>query len=489
MSRQAVVAIIGGSVTGIAAFIRLVRSGAAQRIEMIDPQGVAAAIAFSPAQDMLLCNTSVQTMSVLDDDMHDFQHYLRTQGIEVGQDAFVPRAWVSGYLKQRYAEYCDLAQAQGIEHRVVRGTVRHIKPVARGDYRLFLDDGGCVAASAVLVCTGSGPAFLPPLVIPHVGAPGIFSTPYPAEPLLASLSKPSRVLVLGSRLSAIDSALLLCGAGHQVLMASPSGRLPGVRTATPRQCAVAVDEQRFSRLDLQSPRLYWHLLRLVARAAKAINGRPLREQVERTTEPTGRLRGEVALALQGATDWQNLLVQFMDLADVKLRAAAPEIRVAALHNCWEAVGRYLFAVPLQTATTLLRFIDEGLLQLAPQLPTRLEWQGSWQACDELGNIEAIDAVVCATGFHKQLFHATRDGLELQMPSATTCTPPEVSPQLQVCLPGADGPENIWLLGVASYLAAPMVNSVYQAVRQVGEVVALLGSAQVVMDEHVNEAVA
>lgn len=487
MSPHRAIAIIGGSVTGVAAFISLVRRSAATRIDIIDPQGLADSIAFTTAEDGLLCNTSVQTMSVLDDDRHDFQGYLQAQGIEVSEDAFVPRAWVSGYLKQRYAEYRDLARGQGIEHRVVHATVRDIRPVAPGHYRLQLDAGLEHCASAVLVCTGSAAPFVPSLVAPHVGMPGIFTTPYPTRAWLGSLTKPSRVLVLGSRLSAIDSALLLCGAGHRVLMASPSGRLPSVRTGTPRRCASGLDEARFARLDLQNPKLYWHLLRIVARAAKALGGRSLREQIDRSTDPAQRLRGEVALARRGATDWQNLLVHCMDLADLKLRAAPPEVRLSALHNCWKAVGRYLFAVPLQTATTLLRLIDEGRLQLATQLPTQLEWQGQWQAHDSQGNIETVDAVVCASGFYKPCFHATREGLELQVAAGTPCTAPQVSAQLQVSLPGAEGPENIWLLGVASYLAAPMVNSVYQSVRQAGEVAMMLCEHPSFMDEQATEA--
>lgn len=473
MSLREKVTIIGGSATAIAAFIKLVRTTAASRIDIIDPKGMGDSIAFTASQDGLLCNTSVQTMSVLDDDMHDFQHYLQAQGIKVSADAFVPRAWVAGYLTQRYAEYRDLAEIRGIQHHVVRSTVRHIKLAGPGEYVLVLDDATCLSSCAVLVCTGSAAPFVPALVSPHVGHPGIFSTPYPTRSWMQNLTKPSRVLVLGSRLSAIDSVLLLCGAGHTVLMASPSGRLPGVRTATPRDCAVTLDKTRFAGLDLESPRLYWHLLRIVARSAKAINGRSLREQIDRGMEPAQRLRGEVALASRGVTDWQNLLVQCMDLADVKLRAAPPTVRVAALKNCWESVGRYLFAMPLQTATSLLRLIDEGRLQLALNLPTKLEWHGAWQLHDSHGNVDAVDAVVCATGYHKQCFHATPDGLELQVAPTAPCTPPHVSAQLQVSLPGAARPENIWLLGVCSYLAAPMVNSVYQSVRQASEVVMML----------------
>ena len=99
MNPRAAVAIIGGSVTGVAAFIQLVRAGNAKRIDIIDPEGLADSIAFGVCEDVLLCNTSVQTLSILDDEPHDFQRYLQAQGIDVGEDAFVPRTWVAGYLK------------------------------------------------------------------------------------------------------------------------------------------------------------------------------------------------------------------------------------------------------------------------------------------------------------------------------------------------------------------------------------------------------
>lgn len=479
------VVIIGGAVTGLAAFISLVRAGTAASVEIIDPDGIANSIAFSTTQGALLCNTSVQTMSVLDDDMNDFQSYLRDQGVVVSEEAFVPRSWVAGYLKARYARYRDLAWVTGIRHRVVQSSVRTIKALPLSGYQLQLDDGTEIQASDVLICTGNAGPVVPPLVSAHLPSPTVFLTPYPESRLLESFAGPSRILVLGSRLSAIDSALLLCNAGHKVLMASPSGRLPGVRTATPRVLVQGLDEARFARLDLENPRLYWHVLRIVARAAKAINARPLHEQIDRALDPVQRLRGEAALAARGVTDWQNLLVHCMDLADIKLRNAPPSVRVGALQNCWEAVGRYLFAVPLQTATTLLRFIDEGLLQLAPQVPTKLDWQGGWQVHGRDG-IERVDAVVCATGFHKQRFHASADGLELLRDPQAACTPPQVSAQLQVTLPGSPQPQRIWMLGVASYLAAPMVNSVYQSVRQASEVVRQLGatrSEHVLLDHH------
>ncbi|MCM3352225.1 hypothetical protein M3616_24035, partial [Bacillus velezensis] len=77
----------------------------------------------------------------------------------------------------------------------------------------------------------------------------------------------------------------------------------------------------------------------------------------------------------------------------------------------------------------------------------------------------------ATGFHRPRFHATYDSLALTADTLLPVTAPRVSPDLRVWLPEASEPERIWTAGIASYLAAPMVNAVYQSVRQANQITA------------------
>jgi uncharacterized NAD(P)/FAD-binding protein YdhS len=463
------VVIIGAGVAGIAAFVSAVRSRSVSRIDIVDPRGIGNGVAFATTEPELLCNTSVETMSLLDDDPYDFLRYLRAQAIDVSPDAFVPRFHVSRYLADRYADHRMLARDAGVRHRHCMATARTIEKQPTGRYRVLLDDGTSLEASDVLICTGSGAPFLPDALRPHIGAPTFFECLYPERRVMEYLAMPSRVLIVGSRLSAVDAALLACGAGHSVVMASPSGRLPAVRTATPRECPVAIDEAAFARLDLSSPLLYWRLLRQVARSAEAVGGRPLRDQIDRSTNAAERLAREAGLARHGATDWQNVLVRYMDLAEQLLRRGTPETRTRALANCATAVGRYLFAMPLGTAEKLLAYMNDGRLQVMPAVPERLRRDELWRVQWSSGAFDSFDAVICATGFHRQRFHATYNSLALT--ADTPLAAPRVSPDLRVWLPQAGEPERIWTAGVASYLAAPMVNAVYQSVRQANQITA------------------
>jgi hypothetical protein len=47
--------------------------------------------------------------------------------------------------------------------------------------------------------------------------------------------------------------------------------------------------------------------------------------------------------------------------------------------------------------------------------------------------------------------------------------PAVSAGLRVSLPGRDAAERIWMVGVASYLGAPLANAVFQTVPQVVDI--------------------
>lgn len=462
--------IVGGGASGVAAFVAAVRYGVAQSIDIVDPRGIGRGTAFAARRAALLCNTSVETMSIVDDNPDDFLAYLHSIGVPATRDAFVPRAHVSSYLTSRYEQFAALARAAGIETRLVRAAASGIDKAARGGYVVSLDNGTALDATDVLVCTGHGGPYLPDAVKPHIGAPLLFESLYPEDRVLAALEPASRVLVLGSRLSAVDSALLLCAAGHIVEIVSPSGRLPAVRTATTRACPVAVDTKGLAQIDLDSDgsSLSWRLLRIVARSARAVHGRALSAQVVRACAPIERMRREAELARRGMTDWQDILVAYMDAAQRRLRGERLERQRRALAECARVVGRYLFACPLQSAEKLLEYAQAQRLTAKAGSPAQLHFGARWSVRWKEGGQDAYDAIVCATGFHKASSGAMAEGLRFDDPAAADTTI-HVGPDLRVVLPGAARPERIWLLGLASQAGTPIVNAVYQSVRQAFEV--------------------
>jgi uncharacterized NAD(P)/FAD-binding protein YdhS len=476
------VVIVGGGVTGAAAFIALVNRGAAARIDVIDPGPIGVGKAFATTEAALLCNTSIDTLSILDGEHDDFLRYLRARGFEVMRHHCVPRFDLAQYVRDRYPQAAAVARQRAIAHDHVRGTARAIHKLGHGRYRVVLDDGGEVMASDVLICAGFGRPVVPPAVEPHLGQPQVFATPYPEDALLAGIPPRSRVLVIGTRLSAIDAALLLCSEGHSVVMTSRSGELPSVRTRTSRTSPSPIDDAAFARLDFADPRLPARLLRIICKASASLNGRPLSTQIDRSRDPVARLRAELDLAAADLCDWQDVLVNFLDLGNDVFHGLSPGVRKLAIERCWSMIARYLFAMPLRNARALLAHVDAGKLSIVSGTPVKLERGPGWRVTWIAGHSEQFDAVVCASGFHKPRFRASRTGVEIApSPWASPSVEPTVSADLRMTLPETEAPDRIWTLGVSSYLGTPLVNAVYQAARQ-AEAVARQLAASYLRDE-------
>lgn len=461
------VVIVGGGATGVAAFVSLVKRGVASRIDIVEPRPVAQGVAFNTTERALLCNTSVDTMSVVPGAPDDFLRFLRGEGLAAAPNDFASRSHFLRYLNDRYATYRDLAVRRGVRLRHVARRARAIGAEPDGGYRVWLDDGGSLPATHVLVGLGYGEPTVPDVVAEHRGKDLLFPSPYPERALLEQIPPRARVLVLGTRLSAIDVTLLLC-AGHDrsVVMASPSGELPAVRTGTPRVPDVGIDATAFRALDFTGPLLPQRVCVLVGRATRRA-GSPWPGRRAATPDDTvERLRAETALAAGGKTPWQDVLFELVDLTNEALAVQDGEVRDTAIRSCHGLLARYLCAIPLGTARTLLGYLDAGRVSVRSGVPRRLVRLGAtWLAEWPGGLVSTFDAVVCATGFHKPQLCA-RDGLlDLVTGPSRGFSPPEVGPDLRVTLPGRSEPEQIWLLGIASHVRVPLVSAVYVAARQ------------------------
>lgn len=461
------VAVIGGGIVGVAAFISQVRHRAASKIYLVNPGPIGLGKAFATTEGRLLTNTSIDTLSVIADMKDDFLKYLKSRNLDVTSSSCVPRYYVSQYARERYEKYCCIAWKHGIAHEHIRSNAVSIRKRAGRGYQVITEDGSAIHADYVLVCCGFVGPYVPESIRGHVGEKGMFVSPYPEGALLDSIPKKSHVLIFGTRLSAIDAAILLCSYGHSAVMASRSGQLPAVRTRLLRNLPRSIDERAFCSLDFTSPLLYRRLLRIICTAVGKTPGRPLSRQISRSSDILTRLRTEVELAESSRNDWQNIIVNLLELANRVLVAEHPEVQKRAIENCWGIVQRYLFSVPVVNARSLLKFMEESRLKILAGTPFRVE-RGTdewWVTWSEHGEPERFDAVVCATGFRRPRFHVEQDALNIIVDEATACVEPTVAPDLRVSFRNDASLENIWLLGVSSYLRSPLVSIVYQGAQQ------------------------
>jgi len=70
-------AIIGGGAAGISAFIAAIKRGASDCITIIDPHSIGRGMVYGTTDLELLCNTSVDLMSVVSDNSWDLLEYLQ----------------------------------------------------------------------------------------------------------------------------------------------------------------------------------------------------------------------------------------------------------------------------------------------------------------------------------------------------------------------------------------------------------------------------
>jgi uncharacterized NAD(P)/FAD-binding protein YdhS len=170
-----------------------------------------------------------------------FLSYLLRIGYSVTRDSFVPRRLFGDYLVDRYERYSGLASSVGINVRHISASCRSLTIRSHRNYQLALDNGKQLRVTDVMFCTGHGSPIVPRACEQYLDYPTVIPCPFPEAAMVEKLPEPCRVLIAGSKLSAIDAALILCREGHTVTMLSPSGELPAVRSRFIRSGKFAFD--------------------------------------------------------------------------------------------------------------------------------------------------------------------------------------------------------------------------------------------------------
>ncbi len=477
------VVIVGAGVAGTSVFVHLVRALSRRAAEpartvrsilVVDPRPVGWGLAFGDGDPLLLCNSAAEVNSLLADDHADFVGYLREHGWSGTAQDCVPRARMAAYCRDRHAEARAAAKALGIEVREVRADAESVGARTGGRHRVRLGTGQELAADAVVICTGVRRPRVPEGFAGLTAHPRYLDSPYPSDRLRTELRPHSRVLVLGTRQSAIDAALLLCRDGHRAVMTSPSGRLPSVRLslgAPPRDLPPV---ERIARLDPADPCLEEKVLRAAVEAVRLLSRRPLRRQTSTAPDPVQRLREETALVDAGVCHWPGVVVPLLEAA-ITLGPTLPAARRHALMERFSwFTGYYATAMTVVNARRLLAHFATGALRLAHPYPHavafdsdawRVEWPGP------AGVPDRFDHVVNGTGFHQPALHWSPDGETLQLTRAVdgAGAVDHLEADLRVRRrPGAP-PERVWVAGVGTHVRIPFSNHLRNVARQARQV--------------------
>lgn len=222
------VAIVGAGFSGSLAAINLVRHDG-PRATLIDRQAVAGTgLAYGAAHPTHLLNVRAANMSAFPDDPAHFVRWLSKNGIEDATQAFVPRLLYGDYLRSLLA--AAAVQSPG------RLTIVHgdVVDVVDGGTGVILADGRRIRADATILAVGNLPPHAPEGVDPDALSRSRYAGNCWDPAATDGLHADHKVLILGTGLTMIDTALLLDAKGFEgrMIALSRRGLLPHAHAAS-----------------------------------------------------------------------------------------------------------------------------------------------------------------------------------------------------------------------------------------------------------------
>jgi uncharacterized NAD(P)/FAD-binding protein YdhS len=217
------VAVIGGGASGVLTAINLLARADDPRLEVVvhEARGVVGrGVAYGTNDQRHLLNVRARHMSALPDSPSDLLDWALRTGRSDDPQGFLPRADYAIYLQDRLMDVAD------DRLRVQAGRVTDL--VRDGDGFEVVTDRTRTPADSVVLCHGN----LPPRPLAAGGAalpdaPWHLGNPWDLG-RLRMLPADARVLVVGTGLTAIDTAITLLEEGPQrhVTLVSRHGQLP-----------------------------------------------------------------------------------------------------------------------------------------------------------------------------------------------------------------------------------------------------------------------
>lgn len=241
--RRKTVAVLGGGSVGVSFLHQLIQQMSQRAVKpaptvlLFEPR--ARPGAGQAYEDDLACNllnTRADTMSPVFGDPLNFLTWLTDNqdswrrdfpDVRLAPEEFLPRPLFGRYLEAVYREAIARGAAQGVSVTHVRESVTDLAS-AGTRMRLQTTTGRAFGADIVVLATGN----MPSVAFEHLQeAPGYFNSPYPGTMLASSIGNDAPVAVIGTNLSAIDTAVSLAYGGHtgKIVCVSRNGRLPSVR--------------------------------------------------------------------------------------------------------------------------------------------------------------------------------------------------------------------------------------------------------------------
>lgn len=361
------VGVIGCGAAGTAVLDAVVRTAAALRrrveVTVFEPGG-----AFGPGRAYDLANGTAPLnlvpakMSLRPDQPEHFSSWL---DIAEERDVYLPRATYGRYLADLVSFALATAVGHGSRVRLIDERVVELA-VREGEFHAWSDAYRPYRFDVVFLCVGSAE---PDDIYGLAGTPGFVADPYPLDELSDTVAPNASVAVLGTGLSAVDTAMRLAERGHQgpITLVSRSGYLPAVRGSTSLSAELrATGRGDLARMAAERGHLTVRdLWRVISREfrAQGIPAHTVLREFHRDELPGNRLHRQRHEAIVGNRAHALLLDVAGVLVQDAWRLFDDENRAEFVRDWHSLVAGLCAPMPISSANPMCKLLDSGAVRL------------------------------------------------------------------------------------------------------------------------------
>lgn len=375
------VVIIGGGAVGVSALAQLVHLCIQEKrrnicIYIIEKSStVGAGLPYSTPLKSHVLNLPANVMSPLPEQKELFVNWLKSYpqkwqhlypDVDPAQTQFPPRALYGLFLCDYAYQLKEKAQSCGIDVEFITG-VEAIDMDSFGGNRdaIQLSNDKVLISCHTILAIGhmESDNFLEFKQIP-----GFIHSPWPMEEKYREFENEDLVVIIGTRLTAIDEVLALHELGYRgkIILVSRSGMLPKVLGDVKPYTRTVLTVEKINALTLNGLRpltlaklmgLFLQELQLAQGASCDI------ELLKRRQDPEKWFRSELASIKQGDRPWQNLLFSLYPIVPHIWHALCSEAKTEFLIKINSTFMSYLAAFPAQSAEKILYLLRLGQLEV------------------------------------------------------------------------------------------------------------------------------
>lgn len=354
------IGIVGGGPSSVSIVIGLSQfpANTIRNITIFDKAGVLNSDFLVSSEFAFLTNTSSGITSIVPGAEGDFVHWLKSRHRgKASPGSFVPRRIYRRYAIERFSAACARLNRNGCDCRVLTSVVSGVRKLASGSLEILTQAG---TSEFDIVIVASGAAQNNPC--PELSHDSRYiGNIYKEKGWQERVPKGGAVLLLGSKLSAVDAASLLRQSRPDVhiTMASRSGKLPSVRNELIRYELKNLNTKRH-----QLPADHGRL-----RAVFTLAARDLRELAEGSELPRyadnakDQLQADIQACEAGQNRWQFAIGHFIEEMNRiwPLLSEDEQRRFKARYSHF--ISRYVSSFPLENAVILNNMLGDGKLDL------------------------------------------------------------------------------------------------------------------------------